>query len=338
MTQTIVCRKSKVKTLVIDVAADVSASQLDLLKKDSRFKQAWERKLRVRDNSVSACEAIIAERAVWEELDDQTICNLLIASKRYHGDDFVSDADYYARTIAHARNAYERAQLLNSARSNGNLPREEALRQLSSLLTVDVISIQRFHTDPRSYVMRLDNGSYIEFKCQSELLKQTRLAGALFDYANVNMPSFKNAEWVSVKKYIGASIENVESSSESTHLGSCIAWLTTYLRRHLRPEMEREGQVRSAAEGKPAIIDGRIWFSMDGFKRSIMLESSSQPPAQAILSVRLKQIGCAYVPHKALRPSGGVNVSRSLWSAPEDFISEEELKTLGKQTSGGYLE
>jgi hypothetical protein len=338
MTKTITPHKSACKIFVVDPAADVSASQLDLLKKDyPHCKPAWERKMRVKDNSASACEAVIAESAVMADFDDQTICNFLIASKRYHGDDFVSDPDYYARTITRARAVCERAQLLNAARSNGNLPREEALRQLSSLLTVDVTSIQRFHTDPRSYVMRLDNGSYIEFKCHSELLKQTKLAGALFDYARIVMPTFKNAEWVNVKKYIAAAIENVESSSESTHLGSCIGWLTAYLRRHLRPEMEREGQVRSAVEGKPAFIDGLIWFSMDGFKRSIMLESSSQPPAQAILSVRLKQIGCAYVPHKALRPSSEVNVSRSLWSAPKDFMNEE-LKALGKHTSGGYLE
>jgi hypothetical protein len=323
MMQTITPHKSECKTLVIDEAADVSASQLDLLKKDSRFKQAWERKLRVKDNSVSACEAIIAERAVWEELDDQTICNLLIASKRYHGDDFVSEADYYTRAIAHARNAYERARLLNS---NENLSREEALRQLSFLLTVEVTSIQRFLTDPRSYVMMLANGSYVEFKTSSELLSQAKLSGALVDYANVIMPSFKSKEWDKVTSLMPLCMEDVESSVESTYLGSCIAWLRTYLRRHLRLDMEHEGQMKAAMEGKPAIIDEAIWFPMDGFKRSILMESGEQPP-KTVLAVRLEQIGCVYEKRKALRV-GEFHTTRSLWRAPNDFLSDEEVRSL----------
>lgn len=321
-------QNSVCKQLFIEPDADVKASVLDLLKADSLFKQAWERKRRVKDNSMAACEAIITEHAVRAGLDEQTICNLLIAWKRHHGDDFVRDPSYYVRAIAKARTADERAQLLGTVGAGKTLTREDALQRLSSLLTVDVTSIQRFMTDPRSYVMRLSNRSYIEFKTSDELMSQKRVAGALFDYADVVMPSFKNAEWDKVVTCMIDCIEDVESSFESTHLGATITNLRSYLLRHLRPEMSHEAQKRMMIEGKPALLDGRIWFSMDGLRRSILMDSPEQPPAKEILSVRLKQIGCEYAPHKSLRPSGESNTSRSRWCAPTDFLSEQELDSL----------
>lgn len=326
--KTITPHSDMCKTLVIERDADVKASDLELLAKaDPLFMPAYKRKRRAKDNSASTCEAIVAEHAVRAEWDDQKICNLIIGHKNCH-DDFVSDPGYYARAITKARAADERAQLLSAISAGKTLTREEALQRLSSLLTVEVTSIQRFKTDPRSYVMRLSNDSYIEFKNHSELTSQKRLAGALFDYARTRMPRFKNQEWGNVEQCMLDAIEDVESSFESTHLGATITHLRSYLLRHLRPELSHEGQKRSMMDGKPAILDGHIWFSTDGLKRSILMDSSEQPPAKEILSVRLKQIGCEYAPHKSLRPSGESNTSRSRWCAPTDFLSEQELESL----------
>lgn len=203
--------------------------------------------------------------------------------------------------------------------------REEKLMQLSTLSGTDIVSVQRFHTDPRSYVVRLGNGSYLEFKTGDDLFSQAKLSGALRDYANVIMHPYKAAEWKNVQEHIIACVEDVDSADEATHLGSVIAWLRTYLRKHLRPEMERDGQVRAALDNRPAVLDGAIWFSMNDFKRGIMLEASTNPPAHSILSVRLRQIGCEYVPQVALRPSGERNNSRSLWRAPDGFMDSEPV-------------
>jgi hypothetical protein len=121
-----------------------------------------------------------------------------------------------------------------------------------------------------------------------------------------------------------ACIEDVESADEATHLGSCLAWLRTYIRKHLRPEMDENGQRRAALEGMPAVLDGRVWFALEGFKRSILLESSTQPPSSPVLAVRLRQIGCEYVRQVALRLSGERNTSRSLYRAPDGFMDEAE--------------
>lgn len=333
MTRTITPHESIRKTLIVKPDADVKASELELLKSDSQFKQAWDRKRRVKDQSASAYESVIADLAVRAECDDQNICNLLIAHRRTHGESFKPEPDYYARVIAEARARKAVAEKLQSYGAKKKHSREEALADLSSLLSVRVTSIQRFMTDPRSYVMRLDNGSYVEFRTSREMFDQNSLRQALIDYASVKIPRFKNDEWDDVENCMIECVEDVESSSESTHLGATIEWLRTHLRKHLRPDMPRDGQISAAIEGKPAVLDGGICFSMDGLKRSIMLESSEQPPAKTILAVRLKQIGCEYQPQVSLRPSGGSNTSRSLWFVPMDFKTEDESQPDDNSTS-----
>lgn len=316
------------KSIVVSRDADVTTTELDLLfKADSQAKTTWSRKLRRKDQSASAYIAALVDIAVRAGWDDQSITNLVITSRRMHGDDFEPEPDYYARVIAQARAGEAVAERLRSYGEDKKHSREEALADLSAMLGVLVTSIQRFHTDPRSYVVRLGNGSYIECKTSNELTEQAKLTQALFDYANVTTPKLSHDDWHKVKKCIAACVEDVESASESTHLGATISWLRTHLRKHLRPDMERNAQIEAAKEGKPAILDGRICFSMDGLKRSIMLESSEQPPGRAILAVRLEQIGCEYKPQVSLRSSGGKNTSRSLWFVPKDFKSDDESES-----------
>lgn len=333
MTKTITPHESVRKTLIVKPDADVTASELDLLKTDAQFKQAWDRKRRVTDQSASAYESVIADLAMRAECDDQKICNLLIAHRRTHGEGFKPERDYYERVITEARARMAVAEKLKSYGARKTHSREEALADLLTLLSVRVTSIQRFMTDPRSYVMRLDNGSYVEFRTSREMFDQNSLRQALIDYTSVKIPRFKNVEWDDVENCMIECVEDVESSSESTHLGATIEWLRTYIRKHLRPDMPRDGQISAAIEGKPAVLDGGICFSMDGLKRSIMLESSEQPPAKTLLAVRLRQIGCEYQPQVSLRPSGGSNTSRSLWFVPMDFKTEDESQPDDNSTS-----
>ena len=329
MGKTITPHESVRNSLVIKPDADVQASVLEQLEKsNTNFKATDKRQRRAKDNSASTCEAIIADIAVSIGLDVQTICNLIIRHKRRNSDDFVSDPTYYERTIAAARARAAVAQKLQSYDAGKEHSREEALADLSTVLGVSVSSIQRFATDPPAYVMRLANGKYVEFKDSDQLFGQSTLRKALRDYARTNLPPFKNDEWHNVENCILKCIEDVESASESTHLGATVGWLRAYLRKHLRPDMPRDGQINAAIEGKPAVMDGHVWFSMDGLRRSIMLESSEQPPSKEILAVRLRQIGCTYQPQVSLRPSGSPNTSRSLWFAPDNLMSDEELKSL----------
>jgi hypothetical protein len=330
MTKTITPHESARKTLVIEPDADVQSKPLDLLRdNEPLFKSAYERKRRVKDQSAGAYQRELVGFAVRAGWTDQETCNLVIKWRQTHGESFKPDPRYYAAIIAQARAAEERKEVLSGGVS-ADLSREERLEQLSTLLGVstkgaNITGVQRFHTDPRSYVVRLGNGSYLEFKNGDDLFSQSKLRGALIDYANVIMPEFKSAEWRRVQEHIAACIEDVESSDEATHLGSCRAWLRTYIRKCLRADMHEDGQKRAALEGMPAVLNGGVWFALGGFKRSIMIESSTQPPSSSVLAVRLKQIGCEYAPQVALRPSGDSNTSRSLWRVPDGFMDDEPV-------------
>jgi hypothetical protein len=59
------------------------------------------------------------------------------------------------------------------------------------------------------------------------------------------------------------------------------------------------------------------------------MRNEHQPPTKQILSVRLKQIGCGYDLRLALR-SGDYHTSRSLWSTPHGFLSDEDLEVKAK--------
>lgn len=325
MSETITPHESARNTLVIEPHADVKADKRDsFLEKDPMRKLAYERKRRVKDKSAGAHLAELIGYAVSDgDWTDQELTDFCIHWRRKHGESFKSDPKYYAAIIARAREAEERKEVLRVGAS-ADQPREEKLMQLSTLLGADITSVQRFQTDPRSYVVRLGNGSYLEFKNGDDLFTQSKLRGALRDYASVIMPPYKAAEWMNVEGHIIACVEDVDSADEATHLGSVIAWLRTFVRKHVRPDMVKEGQLRAVLDGRPAqfAVKGepvRVWFSMEGFKRSIMLESSTMPPSHALLAVRLKQIGCVYEKKVSIFVDGN-DTTRSLWSAPDDFV------------------
>jgi hypothetical protein len=318
----------------LNLDADVGGTLLDRLRSDPPFKEAWKRKLRTKDKSIEACATRIITYARNAGCDDQTCYDLLVTWQRSHGEAPITELAWYNDIItkakeaeAVAREAETTALALDSYRKGSiKHTREEALQSLSALLGVDattsIESIKRYRTDPRSYVIALANGSYIECSSQQVLLSQKSLGGLLWDYASISMPTFKRSEWENVKRCLLQCLEDVEVSADATHLGECKEWLQVYLRTHLRPERVHETQVRMALDGEAALLVDEVWFSMEKFRRVMMLQRSTALPSKEILSVRLKQIGCEYQQHKAFRTTEGRNTSRSLWRAPRDIAQE----------------
>ena len=319
--------------LVVNATADLLDDELTPLTQDRRFKAAWERNSNWRgtDKTAGAYEAYLAEYVLALGWEEQKVCDLLIKWRRKHGWNFESETTYYARTLAKAGAKADQARLLSSIHLDTRLAPEEALRLLSDALTVPVASIQRYKSDPPRYVLTLGKRKFAE--CSGhELASQKGLGGILFDYANVDMPSFKAKEWPRVKHLIICCIQDVESAAEATHLGSTANHLRTYLRRMFRHEMDQQ---KAAVEGKPALLNDGLWFSMDGLRRSIKLESTELPPTKAMLDMRLKQIGCAYKRHRDLRPQGESNTTRSLWRVPND-IADEVIADCRTEDDGAY--
>jgi len=91
--------------LRLDPKARPPESQFSLLYAlHPRFAQSWDRERPdLVDQSASAYDLSLANVAVRDGWSDQHIVDLLIASRRRHGDDLKLRVDYYVRTLRRAR-------------------------------------------------------------------------------------------------------------------------------------------------------------------------------------------------------------------------------------------
>lgn len=82
---------------------------------EPKFKQSWERKRKdFQDQSASGYDMSLATMAADGGWSDQEICDLMIASRRNHGDDLKLREDYYVRTITKARKGSEADRILST--------------------------------------------------------------------------------------------------------------------------------------------------------------------------------------------------------------------------------
>ncbi len=104
-----------------------SAKVLSLLDGEPRFKHTWEQEREdLRDSSPSGYDFSLTNIAISAGWSDQEICNLLIAWRRKHGHDLKLRDDYYARTIANAK------QTRFKERSTDKSQRRKGRRELNA--------------------------------------------------------------------------------------------------------------------------------------------------------------------------------------------------------------
>ena len=94
--------------LALDPEAEPSSTRMEaLLKLEPRFRATWEKQRpELSDQSPSAYDMALANHAVRAKWPDQEVANLLIAFRRRHGLDLKLRENYYAVTIAKAKEPY----------------------------------------------------------------------------------------------------------------------------------------------------------------------------------------------------------------------------------------
>jgi hypothetical protein len=85
-----------------------------LCKEEPKFLLSWERKRDMQDQSASSYDLSLANYAVRYGWTSQETVNLLIASRKEHGDDLKLRYDYYANTLLVARNVLARNEMLKT--------------------------------------------------------------------------------------------------------------------------------------------------------------------------------------------------------------------------------
>ena len=130
---------------------------------DDKFRGSWNRTRKM--DSASEYDLSLATLAMMAGWDPQEIVNLLIASRRKHGDDLKLREDYYARTLSKAmashrhHRALEELDVLAEAPANseagpsGESEQERARTMLSTLLGRNIEAVRKYGDQPSEYDM-----------------------------------------------------------------------------------------------------------------------------------------------------------------------------------------
>lgn len=214
---------------------------------DPRVAKTWERNRpaagphSLADQSASSYDMALASftaRAGWEQ---QEIVDLLIASRRYHGDDLKLREDYYRRTL-------DRAQVEGTIAKGSDVP---PLAALSTLWGVTVQAVTKFKGDPAMYTLTLvvdGEDRTVTLGGVEVILSQQAFRSKVAMAADVLIPSCPAATWTQRAQMMLNALTIEELGPESEPAGIAALWLTEYLRDRVPSEDEWE---KYLALGKP---------------------------------------------------------------------------------------
>ena len=188
------------KDYAFTLNADATANddkKNDLWNIEPKAFHSYERERKdLKDQSASSYDLSLANYCVQAGWTDQEIVNLLIESRRKHGDDLKLRYDYYQRTIAKAREVQtiEPAKPIEDDSSNDE-KRQNAITKLRDSLKVpNLVSVIQRGTSNSVYELKLSDNTYIVLGSSSEVRQQSKVADRLFD-AGIILDKFSSEKW-----------------------------------------------------------------------------------------------------------------------------------------------
>lgn len=213
------------------------------------------------DQSASSYDLSLATFAVNAGWTDQEVCNLLIASRRKHGDDLKIDReDYYPRTIARARTKTQYTSTDVTAVST--LTATESQAVVANILDLQITRLTKFMADPPVYSMALvHNGEEREVTLGSVegILSQRTFRNRVASSVNRIVPKQSEKEWEKTAQAL-LNILVEESLPESTPGEMAKAWVEEYLT-ETRPSEDFE---EAAMMARPFVKDGSTYVVLRG--------------------------------------------------------------------------
>jgi putative DNA primase/helicase len=214
-----------------------------LCKEEPKFLLSWERKRDMQDQSASSYDLSLANYAVRYGWTSQETVNLLIASRKKHGDDLKLRYDYYAITLSKARNTTnkdnfeqtvtDKPQDLQLDESND----EERIKQLRYVENKfqfkkygfpELTHVRQFGASKSVYQLEFADGRKIELGSTLEMLSQSKLSARLGEQ-KVFIKTFNTSIFKLITQAIMTASEVVDIGSESDDL-------VNYLRRYFHFE------------------------------------------------------------------------------------------------------
>lgn len=292
---------------------------------DTGVEQAWARKrTRMADQSASAYDMALANFAAIAGWEDQEIVDLLIASRRAHGDDLkLNRPDYYGRTIRKARDATSREQApaiaeelieeLEYAQSEDDRSevRNKLCDWLSEVFKVGITRVERFESDPPTYRLLTENG-WAHLGTTNELFQQQRLRAAIVEVVKQMPPRMKPKDFDQVVTVIVQASQSVDMGPETTAVGSVAVWLEDYLEQN-EPMGEQDWDDSTIIARAPFVKDAHTHVFLQTVRQFIEQYEGEKVTVRE-LADRLKKYGAE--PVKVNVSVSGSPTSRSVWRLP----------------------
>lgn len=286
--------------VVGDLTLDPAASPpLDLwealCENDPKFKKAWLRKRTdFTDQSPSVYDQSMATRAAQASWTDQQIVDLLIASRRKHGDDLKLRQDYYQRTIRQARAsaAGDHAELLRvemgveSAAHAEEMTVEQTLEALSKKLGLEgasaIVRIARVKTEPGTYRIFLQDGSTIDLGGIDGLREQNKFASRIADCARKEIRHMSPPQWRAFRDLFYDVMEDIDPGDEGSPLRDFALLILAHLEN--TPPVAGDDWRTAACNYSPVMLDGLICVTIRGLNRHKMAQGLKQDDTRKIAS------------------------------------------------------
>ena len=294
------------QVVVGDILLDGSASPPlalweALCENDAKFRRAWLRKRPdLADQSASTYDLSLATRAAQANWTDQQIADLVIASRRKHGDDLKLRLDYYQRTIRTARASAvgDHAELLRmdmgveSSQAAEEMPADDKRKAISSRLGLsgglEIARWVRVKTEPGIYRIFLGDGSTIDLGGIEGLRDQNKFASRVADCAKREIKPLNKGQWVALRDMIYTVLEDLDPGEEGSPLHDLSHMVSNYLEK-TRP-VGGDDWKDAALQFNPIAHGGFICVSIRGINKhrmSIGLKQESGPK----LASQLKLLG-----------------------------------------------
>jgi hypothetical protein len=290
------------------------------------FARSWDRTRRdLPDQSASSYDMSLASLAAMGGWADQEIVDLLVASRRKHGDDLKLRRDYYARTVAKAHDGIARdravevmdelSDQMRQARQAGDddearRHRREMLESIGQQLGIEVLTVLKYRSTPPSYRLETPTGG-IALGSASEVLAWPSMRACIVATTGVLIPRFKVPVWDRLVQMIFDACEDLDTGYESTEHGQISSWLSEYLM-NKRPVVD---QAEAAAMEYPYTDGERVHIFGSSFRRWLWLNRGERV-TQRELGRLLRLHGAS--PIRLNVVVDGVKTTRSAWVLPEE--------------------
>ena len=293
---------------------------------EPKVKDSWERSRKeLQDQSASSYDISLANFAVMAEWTDQEIVDLLIASRRKHGDDLKLRADYYGRTIAKARANIARIKAEKnicelSCSDEMDIPDEESreerrktlLGTVSALFGVNIQKITKYLSDPPQYRLSTQAGSIL-LGDVSNLIGQANLRNKVASATGRYIPKMKGDKWDQIAQALLDVCVEEDVGSESTDRGMVESWLGEYLEERRPIE-----HIEEAVEQKsPFVKDGEVYIFASDLRKWLSVTRGEKIPSKS-LGTFLRSADC--VPEVVGVMIDEKRTTRSVWKISSELV------------------